>query len=112
MHDVYDVVVAGAGPGGSYAAAVMLRGGLRATVRYLVPPALPLWEREDAPPIVGRLSVSRATGGSVFVVTAEQWAAVLDAVGGWPEAEAAVGALEDTIAERLGRATGRSGISG
>jgi hypothetical protein len=35
--------------------------------------------------VVQSLSISRATGGTVFVVTSDQWEALLDAVGGWPE---------------------------
>lgn len=56
----------------------------RVTVRYLVPPTLPLWENEQTLPVLGQLTVSRATGGTVFIVTPEQWAQVMEMVGGWP----------------------------
>jgi hypothetical protein len=56
----------------------------RVLVRYVLPVGLPLWleEHED---VLGRLSVARAKGGTVFNVTEEQWNAVVELAGGWPE---------------------------
>ncbi len=56
----------------------------RVQVRYLAPPSLPLWLDEASPQVLRELSVARATGGSVFHVTPEQWDAIMLAVGGWP----------------------------
>ena len=44
----------------------------RVPVRYVVPPNLPLW-LDDHDDTVGRLSVARARGGTVFNVTPEEW---------------------------------------
>ena len=56
----------------------------RATVRYDVPPGLPLWigrdDRQDA--VLRALTVSRGQGRTVFHVTPEQWRAVAD-LAGW-----------------------------
>ena len=56
----------------------------RATVRYDVPPGLPLWlgkdDRQDA--VLRDLTVSRGQGRTVFHVTPEQWRAVAD-LAGW-----------------------------
>lgn len=70
----------------------------RVTVRYLVHTSLPLWEGADAPSLLSGLSVGHATGGSIFRVTEDQWAALMEVLGGWPdpgpEIEAAANALE------------------
>lgn len=55
----------------------------RVRVRYVVPPALPLWLAAHEE-VLGQLSVSRAKGGTVFNVTDAQWAAVEALAGGWP----------------------------
>jgi hypothetical protein len=56
----------------------------RVTIRYLAPPTLPFWENEQTLPVLGQLTVSRATGGSVFIVTTEQWEQLMELIGGWP----------------------------
>lgn len=55
----------------------------RGRVRYVIPRGLPLWfdEHEET---LGKLSVSRAKGGTVFNLTEEQWNAVVMLAGGWP----------------------------
>jgi len=57
----------------------------RVLVRYVRPPGLPLWEPD---PTLESLSVSRARGGTVFHVTAEQWDALVEHAGGGPVAGA------------------------
>ncbi|MBK8690958.1 MAG: hypothetical protein IPN17_01280 [Deltaproteobacteria bacterium] len=57
---------------------------LRVVVRYVVPSDLPLW-LDDHRDVLGRLSVSRATGGTVFNVNDDDWSAVVALAGGWPE---------------------------
>ena len=42
----------------------------------------PLWI--DQHPTLGSLSVSRARGGTVFNVSAEEWGRVVELAGGWP----------------------------
>lgn len=56
----------------------------RALVRYVLAPALPLWLGDQNAVILGELSVSRASGGTIFHVTPEQWEEVVEAAGGWP----------------------------
>ncbi len=63
----------------------------RLQVRYLVPPNLPLWLDESSPAILRELNVARATGGSIFHVSPQQWKAILSLIGGWPAPE-----IEDT----------------
>jgi hypothetical protein len=58
----------------------------RVAIRYIRPPRLPLVMDGDATDVLHNLSVSRATGGTVFRVTPEQWDAVVEAAGGWPNA--------------------------
>lgn len=53
-------------------------------VRYVHLPNTPMWIDGEQPQYLHDLSVSRAQGGTVFKVTPEQWAAVLEAAGGWP----------------------------
>ncbi len=77
--------------------------GNRVMIRYFVPPALPLWD--DAPdlPFLKELSVARATGGSIFYVTPDQWDAIMKAVGGWPERNPEIEDAELSIAEYAGK---------
>ena len=56
----------------------------RVDVRYVVPPH-PLWLGEAHDGVLSDLTVSRATGGTVFIVTPDQWEKVMSVVGGWPE---------------------------
>jgi hypothetical protein len=56
----------------------------RVRVRYVRPPGLPLWVGGDVDEVFLDLSVSKAQGGTVFLVTQEQWSAVVRAAGGWP----------------------------
>lgn len=56
----------------------------RVRVRYVRCKNAPLWEGEPGSEILKDLSVSRATGGSIFKVEPEQWAEVVAALGGWP----------------------------
>ena len=56
----------------------------RVAVRYVVPHGLPILSDGASNAVLDQLSVSRARGGTVFNVSAEQWQHVLAAVGGWP----------------------------
>jgi hypothetical protein len=56
----------------------------RVSIRLFKPEGLPIWESGPARDILTSLSVSRATGGTVFKVTAEQWDSLMDYIGGWP----------------------------
>lgn len=56
----------------------------RVQVRYLIPSTLPLWEGDEAPPVISELTVAHATGGTIFHVSAEQWEALMQWIGGWP----------------------------
>ncbi len=56
----------------------------RVKIRYIVPPTLPLWENSADLNVLSELSVARATGGTIFHVTADQWNAIMSAIGGWP----------------------------
>jgi len=56
----------------------------RVVIRFVRPPRLPLRMDSEAADVLRDLSVSRATGGTVFYVAPDQWDAVVDAVGGWP----------------------------
>jgi hypothetical protein len=58
----------------------------RVLVRYVRAPGLPLWLDGPADLVLRDLSVCRASGGTVFRVPPEQWAALLEILGGWPEA--------------------------
>lgn len=53
----------------------------RVLVRYIPFPNLPLW-LDDHPNLLGGLSIARATGGSVFKLTPEQWTAIVQAAEG------------------------------
>lgn len=72
----------------------------RVRVRYVVPPGLPLW-LDDHPELLGNLSVARATGGSTFKVSPEQWEAVAQAAGGWPAATNEDVVVRDKAGNRL-----------
>ena len=58
----------------------------RVPVRYAVPHGLPLLLGDDGDGPARALSVARARGGTVFNVSADEWAALTDAVGGFEEA--------------------------
>lgn len=57
----------------------------RVRIRYLIPTGVPLWLDDDTTGTLEKLSVARATGGSVFHVTPSEWNAVANLVGGWPD---------------------------
>jgi hypothetical protein len=82
----------------------------RVTLRYVRPPGLPMWLGADPGGVLASLSVSRATGGTVFHVTDEQWEALVAAVGGWPEEAAESATAQDVVAE-LGRPSRGQGFS-
>ncbi len=75
----------------------------RVQIRYFIPPALPLWEGETNLKVLEEreLSVARATGGTVFHVTPDQWDAILQEIGGWPAPE--IEDAELTLAELAGK---------
>lgn len=74
----------------------------RVEIRYVHAPNLPLWYDDWAHPILARLSVSRGQG-TVFNVTPEQWEAVVEAAGGWPEEAPEVQDAVDAVAVQAGR---------
>ncbi|HET8845416.1 MAG TPA: EVE domain-containing protein, partial [Ktedonobacteraceae bacterium] len=76
----------------------------RVQVRYyLVPSILPLWgDRADAS-ILKELSVARATGGTIFHVTPDQWNAIMELVGGWPGSTPEIVSIEHAIAAYAGK---------
>lgn len=51
-------------------------------VRYYVSAVLPLWDNRADVPLLKELSVARATGGTVFHVTLDQWDTLMEVVGG------------------------------
>ena len=57
-------------------------------VRYTIRPPELLWlEEASTGSVLRQLSVSRAQGGTAHRVTPEQWAELMDLVGGWPRAD-------------------------
>jgi Domain of unknown function (DUF3883)/EVE domain len=77
--------------------------GDRVMIRYFIPPTLPLWEDATDLSFLKELSVARATGGSIFHVTPDQWDAIMEAVGGWPERNPEIEDAELSIAEYAGK---------
>jgi len=75
----------------------------RVQVRYLVPSILPLWEDQGDLSILKELSVARATGGTVFHVTPDQWDTIMELVGGWPGSAPEIASAESVIAEYAGK---------
>lgn len=66
----------------------------RVRLRYFSAPGLPIWAgRGDS--VVNELRVARAQGGTVNKVTDEQFARLLDEVGGWPGPASPVRRLTD-----------------
>ena len=59
----------------------------RVVLRYVVPPNAPLWLEDDQSGLLGMLSVARATGGTVFKISAEQWQKLVVLLGGWRSGE-------------------------
>jgi len=53
-------------------------------VRYVRSNRLPLWLHEDRTGLLADLSVSRATGGTVFKISHNQWERLEQLAGGWP----------------------------
>ena len=56
----------------------------RALIRYVLPSGLPLLRGGPHDAILRQLSVYRATQGTVYRITPEQWNVVVAAAGGWP----------------------------
>lgn len=56
----------------------------RVRVRNVRPPQAPQWLEADQSGLLGDLSVSRATGGSVFRIEPDQWNRLIALLGGWP----------------------------
>jgi Domain of unknown function (DUF3883)/EVE domain len=83
----------------------------RVKVRYFVPPTLPLWEDTTDLSVLSQLNVARATGGSIFYVTPDQWDAIMEAVGGWPERNPEIEDAELSIAEYAGKRHSGQGYS-
>jgi hypothetical protein len=83
----------------------------RVKVRYFVPSTLPLWEDTIDLPVLRQLNVARATGGSVFHMTSNQWDAILEAVGGWPIRNSEIEDAELIIAEYAGKRRSGQGYS-
>ena len=82
---------------------------LRVPVRYYTPSGLPLWlGASEHDELLHSLSVARATGGSIFRVTPEQWQRVLDVVGGWPGDSQEGLNVQDTVRNR--RSSGGQGF--
>ena len=54
---------------------------LRVKVRYYKKPNLPLWLGSNYDDTLNELSVTRATGGTVFKVTPEQWEKIMAITG-------------------------------
>jgi len=55
----------------------------RVLLRYVVPPKAPLWLQEDKTGLLGKLSVARATGGTVFKIAPGHWQKLVALLGGW-----------------------------
>jgi hypothetical protein len=66
-------------------------------IRYVLTPLLPLWVGESDDDVLLSLTVSRATGGSVFHVSNEQWETIVDLAGGWPSTADELEAIQNTI---------------
>lgn len=65
----------------------LLKPSRRVNIRYLKPPNLPLWLDQKGNEKLGGLSVARASGGTIFKITPEQWLWLIDAAGSWPHRE-------------------------
>ena len=66
----------------------------RVRLRYVRPPAAPLWLGGDTSDVLADLSVARARGG-VYRIKPEQWHRLVAALGGWPVSEG----VQETIIE-------------
>jgi hypothetical protein len=75
----------------------------RVNVCYYVPSVLPLWIDGMASSVLEMLSVARATGGTVFHVTPDQWNAIMNIVGGWPTINYDIEDAEVALAEAIGK---------
>jgi hypothetical protein len=79
----------------------------RVRVRYVRPSRAPLWLENDTAGVISTLSVSRATGGGVFRIQADQWNHLVEVLGGWPhdgteEQHAVIDAVRATMAKLRG----------
>lgn len=79
----------------------------RVIIEYVVPPNAPLWLEDDKSGLLRTLSVARATGGTVFTISSEQWQKLVALLGGWRSGErstsdAAVEAAGNTRAKSQG----------
>jgi EVE domain len=74
----------------------------RVIVRYVVPPKAPLWLEEDKTGLLAKLSVARATGGTVFKIAPEHWQKLVALLGGWRTgARSPEAAVVATVAARV-----------
>lgn len=70
---------------------------------YQIPSILPLWDDRTDVPFLKDLSAARATGGTVFHVTSDQWDTLMELVGGWPGSTPEIASAERAIAEYAGK---------
>ena len=62
---------------------------LRVRIRYGIKPEVPLWyESSPDHSVVRQLPESRAQGGTAHRVTDDQWAQLMNLIGGWPQPDA------------------------
>lgn len=74
----------------------------RVVVRYF-PLTLPLWEDATGLQFLRELNVARATGGTIFRVTPDQWDTIMKVVGGWPGKNPELEDAERVIDEYAGK---------
>jgi len=77
----------------------------RILIKYSVPPGLPLWLDGDETGLLSSLSVSRATGGTVFRVTPAQWSDLLSLIG-----DDASGVSEKVLLKEVGKSQYKDGV--
>lgn len=82
----------------------------RAEIRYVHAPNLPLWLDGWAKAILEQLTVSQGLQRTAFDVTTQQWEAVVEAAGGWPEESPEIQDARDAIAQQAGRKPARQGF--
>ena len=68
----------------------------------MVPPNAPLWLEDDKSGVLWSISVARATGGTVFKISSEQWQNLVALLGGWRSGESSTSevAVEAAVAAR------------
>ncbi len=77
----------------------------RVLIKYSVPPGLPLWLDGDETGLLSSLSVSKATGGTVFKVTPGQWSDLLSLLG-----DDASGPSEKVLLKEVGKSQYKDGV--